>query len=70
MTITQEKLQEYADTRAARIIAMQISQDGKSAVLVFESGQKLTLYEDEINIAIGAAPDSEPPKRKKGKKNG
>jgi len=54
MTLSINKLQEYAKTTETKVIegAYKIAPDYKSATFVLESGQKLTMTEDEIDQAI------------------
>jgi len=54
VTLSISVLEKYAKTRKTRVIkgAYRISDDYKSATFVLESGQKLTMTEDELKAAI------------------
>jgi hypothetical protein len=52
MTVSLGTLEKYAKTRKTTVFAHKIADDGKSATFVLESGQKLTMTEDELKAAI------------------
>jgi hypothetical protein len=60
MTLSISHLQEFAKTKGTKVIAHKIASDYKSAVIVLESGPKLTVTEDEVKQAIEKAKPQEP----------